>query len=47
MPNHASSVFTALNGATGIGSIFGSNALTYLDDITGKGRRVDLNMFPY
>ena len=47
MSNHSCSVFTPLNRSIGIGNIFGTNVLTYLDDITGKGRRVDLNMFPY
>ncbi len=38
--------FTSLNSSTSTGSISSTNALNYLDDVTGKGRRVDLNIFP-
>ena len=38
------SQFTAINGATSITSTSGVNVLNYLDDFTGKGRRVDVNI---
>ena len=39
------SEFSPIEGATGLGSLTnGANLLTYLDDTTGKGRRIDLNI---
>ena len=41
-----SKTLTTINPALGIGNIDGTNAVNYLDDTTGKGRRVDINLYP-
>ncbi len=45
---YASYTFSPINGATSAGSYGGgAPVLNYLENITGKGRRVDLNFIPY
>ena len=46
IPTSYGTTFNSINNAIGIGSINGSNAVNYLDDLTGKGRRVDINLQP-
>ena len=41
------STFANINSSVGIPNVAGTNALNYLDNISGKGRRVDLNYYPY
>jgi len=45
VPSQYCSQFSPINGATGLGDLNGANLLTYLDDTTGKGRRIDMNLY--
>ena len=45
VPYQYCSQFSPINGATGLGNLNGANLLTYLDDTTGKGRRIDMNLY--
>ena len=47
IPYYCSSNFTPINNSINLGNNNNFNLLNYLDDFTSKGRRIDLNLYPF